>query len=742
MGKLIFTGPQIDEAIKKVKDGEKDVSAVTAGADDVRLGKIIVDKNKVEVAGIIGDASVTPSFSVSSRFISDDVTSYPVSITPKLKVNSRGIIKNGGNGPSDHVYIQTEEKEVTPSGEAQDITPTSGKLMSKVTVAPIPDAPEYPITGFPVPYFYYYISRSTTSSSFVTCKISSGTLANNIYLKSGVSTDKAKVYIFPISTSSSSTSYFWGTTFLIDSSSHRLKDGTIVLKPGDSFTSDASNFAPSATLSVTSGGRITLKFNADFECLNVGSSSSPTTRMLLFLCKGTQHYGVCVDGENWGCGTQYIGTKTSGTTRRYSDRGCPTQYSIVDGVSSYNFTATSKLLSNYAPLFFEWNYINDSTSYHLACMTHGGGTKYYVPTETKKLDEPVVSITGAGVASWEAVTGATTYAISITGTASYSVTTSATSYNLRNKITTGGTYYVKVQARASGIASDYCDPITYVLSLAAPVISISGSVISWNAVTDAASYYIYRDGVQWTTTSATSIDLSQFTLSGGTYSITAKSYKSGWSLSPESNSVSYIRVGAPELVLSSEGILSWAEPYAANYYVTSIDGTEIQRSTARIIDLTDYVDISETHEVTVVAYNLAGDHSDTSKVHTGNQSVHNMSCSDFSFGENYFNLTMLADFSTDLTGYYASNFTQEMLDAITEITTTTRTWQQGFGFQDLKAAPVEPVRPGGSITFDDYPTVTLDASTGYFRLILSGEVSGVSQTYYLDSISILSDTVS
>ena len=115
-------------------------------------------------------------------------------------------------------------------------------------------------------------------------------------------------------------------------------------------------------------------------------------------------------------------------------------------------------------------------------MTHGGGTKYYVPTETKKLDEPVVSITGAGVASWEAVTGATTYAISITGTASYSVTTSATSYNLRNKITTGGTYYVKVQARASGIASDYCDPITYVLSLAAPVISISGSVISWNAL--------------------------------------------------------------------------------------------------------------------------------------------------------------------------------------------------------------------------------------------------------------------
>ena len=740
MGKLIFTGPQIDEAIKKVKDGEKDVSAVTAGADDVRLGKIIVDKNKVEVAGTIGDASVTPSFSVSSRFISDDVTSYPVSITPKLKVNSRGIIKNGGNGPSDHVYIQTEEKEVTPSGEAQDITPTSGKMMSKVTVAPIPDAPEYPITGFPVPYFYYYCTKSTTSSSFTTCKITRGTVANNIYLKSGVSSDKGKVYIVPLSTSS--TSYLSGTNFPLDSYTHREKDGTIILNLGDSFVSESSNFAPSATLEVTMAGRIKLTFNEDYECMTVGTSSSPITRLLLILYKGSKHYGVYLDADCWNYGTQYIGTKTSGTIRRYSDRGCPTQYSLVDGVSSYNLTAAGKLVSNYGPIFFEWNYVNDSTSYHLPCMTHGGGTKYYIPIETKKLDEPVVSITSAGVASWPAVTGATTYAISITGTASYSLTTSATSYNLRNKITTGGTYYVKVQARASGIASDYCDPITYVLSLAAPVISISGSVVSWNAVTDATSYYIYRDGVQWTTTSATSIDLSQFTLSGGTYSITAKSYKSGWSLSPESNSVSYIRVGAPELVLSSEGILSWAEPYAANYYVISIDGTEIQRSTARIIDLTDYVDISETHEVTVVAYNLAGDHSDTSKVHTGSHSVHNMSCSDFSFGENYFDLTMFADFSTDLTGYYASNFTQEMLDAITEITTTTRTWQQGFGLQDLKAAPVEPVRPGGSITFDDYPTVTLDASTGYFRLILSGEVSGVSQTYYLDSISILSDTVS
>ena len=72
---------------------------------------------------------------------------------------------------------------------------------------------------------------------------------------------------------------------------------------------------------------------------------------------------------------------------------------------------------------------------------------------------------------------------------------SSTSYNLRNKITTGGTYYVKVQARGSGIASDYSDPITYVLSLAAPVISLNQNTLSWDAVTDATSYYVYKNGL-------------------------------------------------------------------------------------------------------------------------------------------------------------------------------------------------------------------------------------------------------
>lgn len=71
MGKLIYTGSQIDEAIKKVKDGEKDVSEVTATSNDLRLGKKIVDKNKVEVNGtggtFTGDPTIDTTYYVQNQ---------------------------------------------------------------------------------------------------------------------------------------------------------------------------------------------------------------------------------------------------------------------------------------------------------------------------------------------------------------------------------------------------------------------------------------------------------------------------------------------------------------------------------------------------------------------------------------------------------------------------------------------------------------------------------------------------
>lgn len=748
MAKLIFTGTQIDEAIRKVKSGYADVSKVTANGSDVRTGKTIVDANKVEQEGTLNDATVSANATIITKtYLSNDSSDYPVTFTPTATVNQAGVIKNDKIGNKQTKYIQTEEKTVTPNGDIQVITPSSGKLLTKVTVNAIPEAPEYPIENFPCPYFYFYYSKTSSSSttSYYVCRFPENTIGSNITVKAGVSKAKTKVYLVPLSISSSSgDTYLWGTVYMLDSTSHRLRDGTVVLSAGDSFESEGSKYAPKGILTYTSGGQIQFKFTENFDGMGAKGTNTDYSRMLLSVYKDGVTYAVIIDAEKWTVGTQRIGQKVSSTTRRYSDRGCVGNYSIADGVSSYNMEAAGCLLSNYAPVYFEWNYVNESTSYQLAIMTHGGGSKYYVPKETKKLDDPVLTVSSAGVASWNEIENATSYYISITGKASYTVTTSAKSYNLRNKITTGGTYYIQVKARGTNIASDYSNKVTYVLALAAPVISLNGETLSWDAVTDAASYYVYKNGSSWFSTSSRSINLRSYAAEGGSHSITVRSYKSGWDLSPESNAVLYYRLAAPSLVLSDVGILSWVAVSGATSYRMLIDNTAVLQTAQRIIDLNEYIDIEEYHKITVISYNDSGNYSDPSNVSTGTLFEHNLSCSDFTFGANYFDLTVYANFATDLTGYYSGDITDEMLEGIGRVTTSTLTWQTGFREQSLnllRAEVPEPPSPDGSFTFDSTPTTTLDTSYGYFRIILSGTVNGEYREYSLDNINILSDSV-
>ena len=623
MAKLIFTGTQIDEAIRKVKAGYADVSKVTANGSDVRAGKTIVDANKVEHEGTLGNAEVAANVTLTTKtYLSNDASDYPVTITPKATVNQAGVIKNTKIGTKQTRYIQTEEKTVTPNGDIQVITPSSGKLLKKVTVGAIPEAPEYPISNFPCPYFYYYYSKTSSSSTtnYYVCRFTANTIASNLTVKAGVSKVNTKVYLVPLSISSSSgDTYLWGTMFLIDSTSRRLKDGTIVLSAGESFESEGSKYAPKGILTYTSGGQIQFKFTENYDGMGAKTSDANTdySKLLFSVYKDGTTYGVVIDAEKWSIGTQRIGQKVSSTTRRASQRGCVGNPMIADGVSSYNMQAAGCLLSNYAPVYFEWNYVNESTSFQLAMMTHGGGTKYYIPRETKKLDDPVLSVSSAGVASWNAISNATSYSISITGKASYNVSTSATSYNLLNKITSGGTYYIRVRATSSTLASDYSNKVTFVLALAAPVISINQSVLSWSSVTNATSYYVYKNGSLWFTTTATRVDLNNYSAEGGTYSITVRAYKSGWDLSEASNAVSYTKLNTPVLSLSEQGILSWDAVTNATYYIVEIDYDETINTSLRLVDLNEYINIEETHRIGVRAYGANGIYSSEAVISTG-----------------------------------------------------------------------------------------------------------------------------
>lgn len=97
----------------------QDVSSVTAAAADVLTGKVFVT----------ADGTVTPGEMINNGSVDKtlDVTTIAY------------IIPKGFHSGTGKVRIVLETKVVTPTKSAQDITPTSGKVLSKVTVAAIPD---------------------------------------------------------------------------------------------------------------------------------------------------------------------------------------------------------------------------------------------------------------------------------------------------------------------------------------------------------------------------------------------------------------------------------------------------------------------------------------------------------------------------------------------------------------------------------------------------------------------------
>lgn len=97
----------------------QDVSPVTAAAEDVLTGKIIVLANGTTAAGTMPDNGAV------SVVLDATTVTYTV---PKGKHSGTG-----------KVSIVLEEKTVTPTKSEQVVTPTSGKVLKKVTVEAIPD---------------------------------------------------------------------------------------------------------------------------------------------------------------------------------------------------------------------------------------------------------------------------------------------------------------------------------------------------------------------------------------------------------------------------------------------------------------------------------------------------------------------------------------------------------------------------------------------------------------------------
>lgn len=114
-----------DVTVAAIPEAYQDVSTVNVAAGDILAGKIAVSSSGAQVVGTMPDNGAV------SKTLDAGAPSYAV---PK-----------GYHSGAGKVSVSLEEREATPTKSEQEIVPTDGKLMSKVTVAPIPA--EYITTG-------------------------------------------------------------------------------------------------------------------------------------------------------------------------------------------------------------------------------------------------------------------------------------------------------------------------------------------------------------------------------------------------------------------------------------------------------------------------------------------------------------------------------------------------------------------------------------------------------------------
>lgn len=109
-----------DVTVSAIPEAFQDVSSVTAAAEDVLTGKVVVT-----AAGVVTTGTMANNGAVNQT-LDAAKTAYTI---PK-----------GYHSGLGKVQIVAETKSVTPTKSAQTVTPTTGKVLTKVSVMAIPDA--------------------------------------------------------------------------------------------------------------------------------------------------------------------------------------------------------------------------------------------------------------------------------------------------------------------------------------------------------------------------------------------------------------------------------------------------------------------------------------------------------------------------------------------------------------------------------------------------------------------------
>lgn len=120
--------------------------------------------------------------------------------------------------------------------------------------------------------------------------------------------------------------------------------------------------------------------------------------------------------------------------------------------------------------------------------------------------------------------------------------------------------------------------------LIAPVIDLSGDVLSWGEIAHADGYIVYEDGKSVSEQTETSYTITQDYPGTYTYTVKATTTQKGYSESPLSNEkkfkVNPYTLASPVISIDENGIISWNEVDHADTYEIYENGTAIANTSA------------------------------------------------------------------------------------------------------------------------------------------------------------------
>ena len=340
-------------------------------------------------------------------------------------------------------------------------------------------------------------------------------------------------------------------------------------------------------------------------------------------------------------------------------QGRPTlKWNAVTGAAKYEVYRARSMNGDYIKYstvtgtsYTNTSYIEDGNTYYYkvraldANGTAGAWSSIvsvtYRAASTGTLSAPSVTggkdSQGRPTLKWNAVSGAAKYEVyrarSLNGDYIKYSTVTGTSYTNTSYIENGNTYYYKVRAlKSDGTAGAWSSvvSVTYKQTLSAPAVTGGNDAqgrptLTWNAVSGAAKYEVYRarskDGTytKYSTTTGTAYTNSSYLTSGATYYYKVRALDANGNAGPYSAVVSVtcrLKLTAPTVTGSTDSqgrpTLKWnAVTGAAKYEVyraRSKDGDYIKYSTVTGTSYTNtsYIENGNTYYYKVRALGSDG----------------------------------------------------------------------------------------------------------------------------------------